>query len=1021
MSIDNQKKTKIMFMVGTKGNFIFLNNKLSKLLGYSRKELINTHFKTIISKSSKLYTAIVGDSDVEQRVKGNIKLLHKLNYIKLPVTYDVVIQKSKKETEVKGEFCVINDVEESFDKFVSNITAYKSLFDNNPDGILVAKTETGEFCYANRIIAQELGYTREELLKMRIKDIHPKEDWDYVYSEFKKMSRGKSSISHEVPCLSKKKELLFFDIKVLVLVIEGLVYCFGFFRNVTESKKAAIKLKDSEERYRELFDNITNGVVVYKAVDKVEDFIIVDFNKTAEKIEQINKESVLGKKVTSVFPGVKKLGLFKAFKEVYRTGKAKTFPIFLYKDDRISGWRENLIYKLPSGEIVSVYSDLTEQKREERRIKEDAIRLNQIIKDTKDWVWEVDTSGLYTYSNDSVYDILGYSKEEIVGEKYFYDLFEPEGKETLKLKAFEAFKKRLPFRNFENINISKNGKKVYLLTSGSPVLGEDKELLGYRGLDSDITAIKNNEIILEQHRKKLTKMVKDKTQKLEKEHYHLLKAQEIAHVGTWEYSFKTGVLEFTKESYRIFGIKENTRITYDVFIRSIFPDDRPLVKHYWIGIAEGKVFDIEHRINAEDNIRWVRESAEVIYKNRKAIKVIGTVLDITKQKESEQSRLLMEKQLSFARKMQTIGSLANGMGHEFNNIIGVIMGLSELLLNSNNIKDADKKHIESIYTQGERAVEVIKNMQSFTAADTDSFVVIDINEQISNISDLLRIMFPKNIHIGYTLDDNCQPIMGNKTNIQQIIFNICNNSLHAMQKTGGNLNITTTCFEHKYAGNYDLDMELGRYVKISISDTGYGIDPETIQHIFNPFFSTKQLGEGIGLGLSVVANIVKKHKGQIRISSIPGKGTCINIYFPVADKKVEKKLICVEEAREGKERILVVEDEVLLAEIYKKGLEKLGYKVSLAFNGAEALKMVEDKPGNFDLVFTDYMMPEIDGVELCKKINKINNKIPFIFATGYSNVIDINRNLYSNVYKILTKPVKLPELTALVRNYFDDV
>ena len=311
-------------------------------------------------------------------------------------------------------------------------------------------------------------------------------------------------------------------------------------------------------------------------------------------------------------------------------------------------------------------------------------------------------------------------------------------------------------------------------------------------------------------------------------------------------------------------------------------------------------------------------------------------------------------------------------------------------------------------------------MQSFTAADTDTFEVIDINEQIFNISNLLRIMFPKNIQLEYTLDNNCQPIMGNITNIQQVIFNICNNSLHAMQKTGGKLEITTTNYEYKIDSGFNLNLGPGKYVKVSISDTGYGIDSEALQQIFNPFFSTKKLGEGIGLGLSVVDNIVRKHNGQIKISSVLGKGTDINIYFPVTDKRLKAMISPTKEAQKGKERILVVEDEVLLAEIYKTGLEKLGYKVSLAFNGAEALKIFTDNPGKFDLIFTDYIMPEIDGVELCKKINKINKKIPFIFATGYSNVIDIDKKLYANVYKILTKPVKLPGFTALVRDYFDN-
>ena len=790
------------------------------------------------------------------------------------------------------------------------------------------------------------------------------------------------------------------------------------YKDISEHSCACIEIQKTKERYRELFNNTSNGVVIYKTQDDGRTFLILDFNKASEKIENIKKEKIINCDVSKVFPGIKKYGLFNVLQRVYKTGVPEHFPISLYKDNRIKGWRENYVYKLPSDEVVAIYQDLTDKKKREEISNENITRLNQVVENTKDWIWEVDPTGLYTYSNDSIVDILGFTKEEIVGKKYFYDLFDPKSKEKFKKKAFQTFEKKIPFRNFENINISKNGEKVYISTSGTPILDDNYNLLGYRGLDSDITILKNNERILKQHRKSLQKLVESKTKKQKKEHYHLVKAQEIAHVGTWEINPKTNSIDWTKETYKIFGIPENTKITYKLFLNCIHPDDRAKVEHNWKEALQGKTYNIEHRLIVNGKIKWVRETSEIVSSQHKTATIIGTILDITQQKLEEEKRILLEKQLSFTQKMQAIGSLANGMAHEFNNIIGIIMGMSEILQNSKSLNSEEKARLEEIYNQGERAVEIITNMQKFTATDSAVYEPIQLDILLQNISNLLKMMFPKNISMIFNIEKNCPIIMGNPTNLQQIVLNICNNALHAMANKGGKLEIDLRKCSCDAKQSSALGVTPGEYLKMCITDNGHGMKPEVLDQIFNPFFSTKEVGKGIGLGLSIVSNIVKKHNGAIKITSTPSKGTHFCIYFPTIKSRIKKENKNTKKPLRGKEHILIVEDETSLSEVYKISLEKLGYSITIANSGSEALKIFKTNPNQFDVIFTDYIMPEMDGLKLSEEIYKIKKDMPLILATAYNNVILKKNTRQSNIRRILNKPVNTIELTHLIRGIF---
>lgn len=272
---------------------------------------------------------------------------------------------------------------------------------------------------------------------------------------------------------------------------------FGIARDISERRRAEATLRESEERFHQIFDNMSSGVVVYTAVDDGADFIFHDLNPAAERIEGIARGELLGRRVTAAFPSIADFGLLAVMQRVWRTGAAEHHPVKHYQDDRIAGWRENYVCRLPSGEIVAIYDDITEQKRAEESLGHSERRFHDIVKASADWIWEVDVEGRYTYASESVQDLLGYTPEEILGKTPF-DLMPPDEAARVRAEFMDIAARHAPFRDLDNINVHKDGSLRHILTNGTPILGTDGRLYGYRGLDHDVTERKQAETALRQ-------------------------------------------------------------------------------------------------------------------------------------------------------------------------------------------------------------------------------------------------------------------------------------------------------------------------------------------------------------------------------------------------------------------------------------------------------------------------------------------------------------------------------------------
>jgi len=388
----------------------------------------------------------------------------------------------------------------------------------------------------------------------------------------------------------------------------------------------------------------------------------------------------------------------------------------------------------------------------------------------------------------------------------------------------------------------------------------------------------------------------------------------------------------------------------------------------------------------------------------------STTRDITNQ-------LNMEKQLIQSQKMEALGTLAGGIAHDFNNILSGIIGYAELARRNIRKRGAIKKHLEAILTGSKRATKLVKQILTFSRSDRTEKQPTQIGLIVKEAIRLLDSTLPDEIEIVSKIDAEGVFILADPTQIHQVIMNLGTNSAHAMKEGGGIIEIKLG-EEELEAGLYE-GLYPGKYVRISISDTGHGIKPEILDRIYEPFFTTKEASEGTGMGLAVVHGIVTSHGGHISVYSRPGAGTTFSILLPTTVEVIHKKKTRKKEIPGGSESILLVEDDGPLATAMEKLLEELKYKVTVLNSGVEALEFYQKASKKIHLVITDYSMPKMNGLELIRRIRKTDADIPIIMCTGYYNVVQKQITDDLGIGDVIIKPIDLQRIANSIRSLLD--
>jgi signal transduction histidine kinase/CheY-like chemotaxis protein len=450
----------------------------------------------------------------------------------------------------------------------------------------------------------------------------------------------------------------------------------------------------------------------------------------------------------------------------------------------------------------------------------------------------------------------------------------------------------------------------------------------------------------------------------------------------------------------------------DLFVpEDAWPETQKMIK----GVLAGESFSgfETRRYTKAGNIIHVNMSA-AIYKDQNG-NPIGSVInlrDITEQKK-------LEAQLQQTQKMDSIGHLAGGIAHDFNNILSSIIGYTELAIDDVEKGTLLENNLQEVYTAGKRARDLIKQILAFARQSDEELKPTRVDKIAIEVLKFIRSTIPTTIEIRQKIESESL-IMGSPTQVHQFFMNLCTNAAQAMEDTGGILEVGLVDVElDDNSPLIQSGLKPGHYLKATVSDTGPGIAPDIIDSIFEPYFTTKGIGEGTGMGLAMVHGIVEGYGGKITVETELGEGSVFSIYLPITKKRYyrpyEEKDLPL-----GTERILLVDDELPIAKMGSQILERLGYQVSVRTSSVEALELFRSRPNDFDLIITDMTMPNMTGDVLAMELIALRSDMPVILCTGYSKKISDEKALQIGIKAFAYKPMVKADLAKTVRKVLDE-
>jgi PAS domain S-box-containing protein len=649
-------------------------------------------------------------------------------------------------------------------------------------------------------------------------------------------------------------------------------------------------------------------------------------------------------------------------------------------------------------ERLAGYLSVTLTKlRTEEALRESEEKYRRIVQTSNEGIWAMDSNYLTTFVNQRMADMLGYTPVEMIGRRVDTFMFpEDLGDHSVRMEARKQGEGGVYERRFRR----KDGGDLWTIVSATALRDAEGKFTGSFGMFTDIT-----------ERKQAEAEIRDS----EERNRRLVEALPDAII------FRSGglITYANPAAVKLFRANRMEELIGKRYLELVHPDDRAEstervrknMEENWIAPPR------EHRLIALDGQVVEVVSTGVPVKIRGGTQTFGVFRDITEQKKSHQEKEKLEAQLQQAQKMEALGTLAGGIAHDFNNILSVIIGSSELLELKEVVEDSSRQTLDNVLQASQRAKELVRQILAFSRHAKQEKILLNFKSIIKETLEFLRASLPSSIQIRQYLDPAAGTIMADPTQMQQILMNLCTNAGHAMEKDGGvmQINLANVTLNAEDVRFYP-DLEPGGYVRLTVSDTGHGMEPSVIQRIFEPYFTTKELGKGTGLGLAVVHGIVKAHNGMIKVDSEVGKGTTFNVFLPRAegyDRVVEMKP--AESIPKGSERILLVDDEKALVDIGKQLLNWMGYEVEIRTSPIEAIEAFRANPQKFDLVLTDMTMPQMTGIKMAKQMIEIRADIPVIVCTGFSDQINEEQALSAGVKALLLKPIVAREMSEAIR------
>jgi PAS domain S-box-containing protein len=764
---------------------------------------------------------------------------------------------------------------------------------------------------------------------------------------------------------------------------------YGAVQDITERKQAEEALRESEEKFRYVFDSspmgksitfLTGEIHVSKAFSNMLGYSMEEMNNRRwPQITHPDDIALSQAQVDSVLSGEQDVARFT--KRYFHTNGAVVWADVSLVCRRDAEGRP--LY------LLTTVNDITEHRRAEEALRESEDRFRSLYENTTLGLYRTTPEGKILLANPALVKMLGYSSlegltlKDLEGEgfaipddrKKFLDLIEKEGMVS----------------GLESAWKDRQGKTIYVRESARAIRDARGKILYYDGTVEDVTERKKAENALiesEQQFRLISENVADMIVVLDLE----------------------GKRIYNSPSYReILGDPESLKGT-DSF-REIHPDDREMIKKLFMETAStGIGHQIEYRLVGKDNsVHFIESVGSVIRDvSGKITNVIVVGRDVTEKKR-------LEQQYFRAQRLESLGTLASGVAHDLNNVLGPIVLAIEVLKNYNTDETA-LTILDTLATSARRGADIVKQILGFARGMEGERTVLQPRHLVKETVRIISETFPKNIAIKADLPKETWTITGDSTQVGQVVLNLCVNARDAMP-FGGTLSISieNTVIDDLYS-RIHVDAKPGKYVMIKVEDTGSGISPEVLDRMFEPFYTTKERGKGTGLGLSTVHAIVKSHRGFIIVDSELGKGTTFKVHFPTEETAMADKILESHRTvfRGNGELLLVIDDEESILEITRQTLEAFNYSVITAKDGLEGIEMYKLHANEIALVITDMMMPNLDGYQTIHILRSLNKQVKIIGSSGLASDGYTHPGLTAKPDEFIMKPYNADKLLGTI-------
>ena len=912
---------------------------------------------------------------------------------------------------------------------MGNEAFYRVLFEESKEATAIV-TEGGKYIDINKAYLDLLGYTKSELLNTDAGKIwvHPEDRtrWqqemerkgsviDYncrllrkdgtvldctISSTQRHMEDGSilyQTVCHDITERKRSEDEIRSAYDKLEQIVEDrtaeLVQAnMQLKKEIRERERAEAALKESELKYKTLSESSLTGIFIHQN----DTYVYV--NDIFADMHGYTPEELIGKKkhYELIHPDQREMIKQRSYKRLKGEAVPKRYEIKRLTKDGQAVWHEIIVSDPITYQgqpaVMGHEMDITERKRAEEALRESEERYKNVVDNSLSAIVLYRQEEIL-FANKPFYDIFGFEREDLKNI-VIDDVLAPEAAADVAEKRRKRMAGEIQRTAvYESKGKRKNGEPFDMEISvcASQYLGEPCCIASL----SDISGRKKSEEAVRESESRFRSLF------------------DLSPLPVAVVEMETGKLIDVNDKYCELMQYDKTeligRTTLDLGFLSETVRDRYLDRMR----RTGEVRDMEIDFKIKDG------SIISILVFSKHIRISGEDLTITVLFDVTERKSL-ESQLQQAQKMEAVGTLAGGIAHDFNNILGIIMGNAELAIDDVPEWNPARNNIEEVRKACIRARDVVRQILTFSRQAGPQLKPIKISPIISDSLKLIRASIPSTIEIRQNFSNEFDTVKANPTQINQLLLNLCTNAAHAMEEKGGMLevNLENITLDEESAKPYP-ELDPGYFLKLTIRDTGHGIEPESLDRIFNPYYTTKEVGKGTGMGLAVAHAIVKNHGGAITVTSNIDKGTVFQILLPVIDIETEAEIEIEKRLPEGDERILLVDDEEEMVETVRLLLERLGYEVTYKLRSVDALKEFRNNPTGYDIVITDMTMPEMTGDQLAKEILNLRPDIPVILCTGFNERIDKQVTTDIGIRELLLKPIMIGTLANTIRQVLD--